>query len=35
MYCIDWEWAVRELQMDYASVRVNGTMYSGFSVSQF
>ena len=27
MYCIDWGWAVRELQMDYASVRVNGTTY--------
>jgi len=25
--CIDWEWAARELQMDYASVRVNGTTY--------
>ena len=27
VYCIDWERAARELQMDYASVQVNGTTY--------
>ena len=27
VYCIDWERAARELKMDYASVRVNGTTY--------
>ena len=27
VYCIDWERAAQELQMDYASVRVNGTTY--------
>ena len=27
VYCIDWERAARELKLDYASVRVNGTTY--------
>ena len=27
VYCIDWERAARELKMDDASVRVNGTTY--------
>jgi len=27
VYCIDWEWAARELKMDYTSARVNGTTY--------
>ena len=26
-YCIDWEWAARELAMDYTSVRFMGTDY--------
>lgn len=26
-YCIDWEWAARELKMDYSSVEVDGTDY--------
>jgi antirestriction protein len=27
VYCIDWEWAARELKMDYTSVEVNGIKY--------
>ena len=27
MYCIDWEWAARELQMDYTSITFDGVDY--------
>ena len=27
LYCIDWEWAARELSMDYAMVDFDGTTY--------
>lgn len=26
-YCIDWEWAARELQMDYTNIDFDGVMY--------
>ena len=26
-YCIDWDWAARELQMDYTSVQIDGHDY--------
>ena len=26
-YCIDWEWAARELRMDYTAVSYNGATY--------
>mgnify|MGYP001101881367 CR=1 FL=1 len=26
-YCIDWDWAARELQMDYSSVELDGVTY--------
>lgn len=26
-YCIDWEWAARELQVDYMDVEFNGVTY--------
>ena len=27
LYCIDWEYAARELKMDYSEVEVDGTTY--------
>jgi hypothetical protein len=27
LYCIDWEWAARELQVDYTSVDFDGVTY--------
>lgn len=27
LYCIDWEWAARELSHDYFEVELNGTTY--------
>jgi antirestriction protein len=27
VYCIDWEWAARELQMDYGSAELDGVTY--------
>jgi len=27
LYCIDWDWAARELRMDYGSVTLNGSEY--------
>lgn len=28
-YCIDWEWAARELQIDYSSIDFDGVRYWG------
>lgn len=27
VYCIDWEWAARELRMDYSAVDIDGVTY--------